>query len=74
MTKQSNIARIFEDVGGYHVCSDALSHLDARGRGYATKADALRAAVREGYTHAVGSGAPWEGTRRIPATYRETAW
>jgi hypothetical protein len=64
-------ARIFEDVGGYHVCSDELDHLDARGPAYKTKAEALRIADYEGYTHATGSGCPWDGVRRIPAKYRD---
>jgi hypothetical protein len=49
-------ARIFEDVGGYYVCDDADDFLDARGRGYQTKAAALRAAWESGYDRAIGSG------------------
>jgi hypothetical protein len=46
---------IFEDVDGYHIC-DVDGPLDARGKAYPTKAEALRAALYEGYTHAEGSG------------------
>lgn len=65
-------ARIFaESTGKYHICDDDGGMLDARGKGHDTKADALRAAAYMGYTHATGSGTYWEGTRRIPAKYRE---
>ena len=68
------VARIFEDVGGYYVCDDALDYLDARGMPHATKAAALRAAATdygdgEFYTHAVGSGTYWDGVRAIPARF-----
>jgi len=53
---EKNVARIFEDVGGYFVCSDKLDYLDARGKPYPTKAAAQRAAKEAGYTHFVGSG------------------
>jgi len=49
----------------------AYNMLDARGGGHRTKADAMRAAAFDGYTHATGSGCYWEGVRRIPAEYRE---
>lgn len=61
----ANVARIFEDVGGYYIC-DEDGPLDARGKAYDTKADALRAAATCGYTHAIGSGCYWTGTRKIP--------
>lgn len=63
-------ARIFEEHDGYHVCDDDLEYMDARGRGYRTKADALRTAAGIGYTHAIGSGTSWDGVRQIPARYR----
>jgi hypothetical protein len=50
------IARIFEDIGGLYVCDDSADCLDARGRAYATAAEARSAAWHSGYTHAVGSG------------------
>lgn len=31
------VARIFEDVGGFYVCSDALDYLDACGYAYRTR-------------------------------------
>lgn len=64
------VARVFEEcTGKYHICDDGLPHLDARGPGYDTKAQALRVAVHIGYTHAVGSGTYWEGIKRIPARF-----
>ena len=62
---EKSMARIFEDVGGYYVCSDDSDCLDARGNGYDTKAAALRAAYAAGYTHAIGSGAYKQGARII---------
>ena len=60
------IARIFSEcTGKYYVCADSLPSLDVRGRGYDTKADAMRTAYRNGYTHGVGSG-----TYRRGATLR----
>jgi len=50
------LARIFEDAGGYFVCSDKLDYLDARGKPYRTKKAAQQAAKEMGYTHCVGSG------------------
>jgi hypothetical protein len=59
------VARIFREVNGlYYICDDELSYLDARGVGYRTKADALRAAAGN-YTHAVGSGTYWAGVRSL---------
>ena len=66
-------ARIFADVGGYFVCDDGLDYLDARGYAHASKADALRAAYRKGYTHAVGSGCYRSG-RSIASQIRPTEW
>jgi len=65
------VARIFDEADGYHICDDALDHLDARGPAHRTKADAIRAAVESGYTHATGSGTYWDGVRRIT---RDTAY
>lgn len=36
--------RIFEEADGWHYCDNALPYLDARGKGYPSKAAALRAA------------------------------
>jgi len=58
------VARIFQEpTGKYHICPDDAPCLDARGNGYATKAQALRAAASgpDGYTHATGSGTYWGG-------------
>lgn len=63
------VARIFSDTDGYHVCSEELPYLDARGPAFRTKADALRHAARAGYTHAVGSGTYRDG--KIPASYMD---
>ncbi len=66
------VARIFEDIGGYYICDDANDTLDARGTAHKTKADAMRAAVQSGYTHAAGSGTPWGNVvRRIPKQYMD---
>ena len=62
-------ARIFEEADGYHICDDSADCLDARGQGHPTKAAALRAAAQSGYTHATGSGTPWDGVKKIPARY-----
>ncbi len=65
------IARIFEEVTGkYHIC-DEDGPLDARGHAHDTKADAMRAAARDGYTHCVGSGTYRKGIHRIPASLRD---
>jgi hypothetical protein len=59
------VARIFREVNGlYYVCDDSIPALDARGQGYRTKAEAMRAAARD-YTHAVGSGTYWAGVRSL---------
>src|SRR6266545_4710402 len=54
----NDIARIFEDVGGYYVSPESEDYLDTRGKAYPTKSEAQRAAARAGYTHMVGSGTP----------------
>lgn len=57
------VAWIFREVNGlYYVCDHSLPipALDARGQGYRTKKEAMRAAARD-YTHAVGSGTYWPG-------------
>lgn len=55
------VARIFEEADGYHICDDALPHLDARGPGRATKSEAMAGAFFLGYSHAVGSGVEGDG-------------
>jgi len=71
----NDIARIFEDVGGYYVCSESEDYLDTRGKAYPTKSEAQRAAARAGYTHMVGSGTPAGGGKiqPIPKKYRDEA-
>ena len=50
------VARVFEtSTGKYHYCEDNLSSLDARGKGFDTKRQAMEAAYMAGFTHAVGS-------------------
>lgn len=65
------VAIIFEDVGGYYISDANNDFLDARGHNFRSKAAALRAACSGDYTHATGSGTPWQGIRRIPDKYRE---
>ena len=64
-------ARIFEDVGGYHICDEDDDCLVTSAYPKETKAEALRCAARNGYTHAIGSGCHWEGCRKIPKRYIE---
>lgn len=64
-------ARIFEDVGGYYICDESSEFLDACGSSYSRISDALRAAIYNGYTHAIGSGTYWDGVKKIPARYKE---
>ena len=59
------IARVFEESDGFHFSCNSLDYLDARGKAYKTKADALRAAFRCGYTHATGSGCYRKGVNVI---------
>lgn len=62
----SRTARVFEGRDGdYYVCSDDLDHLDERGPSYESKASAMRAAARDGYTHAVGSGTYRDGVTSL---------
>ena len=60
------VARIFSEADGYHVGDDKLDYLDARGKPFRTKAAAMRYALTNGYTHAVGSGTYWDGIKTIP--------
>jgi len=47
-------ARVFQEpTGSWHICSDELPYLDARGLGYPTRRDAIQAARGCGYTHIV---------------------
>lgn len=61
--KHKAVARIFEDVNGYYVCDNGK--LDTRGRCYKTKIAAIRAAARDGYSQAIGSGCYWDGVKSI---------
>jgi hypothetical protein len=65
------IARIHTaSTGIYHVTDDSLDHLDERGTGYVTKADAMRQAAWAGYTHVNDTTFTGRGVQRIPARYR----
>lgn len=57
-------------TGHYHITDDSLDHLDESGRGYDTKAAAMRAAAKAGYTHVDDSTFGGRGRQRIPARYR----
>jgi len=65
------IARIHDVPDGWGISDDELDYLETGGPVHRTKAEALRAASADGYTHAVGSGCPWSGVRRIPERYVE---
>ena len=69
------VARIFADHSVYYVCNEESDMLDTRSTPYPTKSMALRVAAKQGYTHAIGSGTPWENDKqpvqRIPKKYRE---
>lgn len=67
-----NTARIFEDVGGYHICDEACNRIITSSFPKKTKSEALRSAYRNGYTHAIGSGTYWGNiVRKIPKKYHE---
>ncbi len=68
-TMSKKIARIWYDTDGIHLSDDALPYLDARGAGFVTVADAYRAAVADGYTHAIVSAGAGRDEHRIPARY-----
>ena len=68
--RERDVAYIFEDIGGYHVCSDADPHLTCEASPHATKADAMRHAAACGYTHATGSGTYWRGVQSL-ANYEQ---
>ena len=53
----SHVARIFKEVDGrYYICDEGSKLLDARGTAHLTKRQAMMAALRDGYTHGIGSG------------------
>ena len=57
-------ARIFEEVTGkWHICDDAADCLDARGRGYASRRDAITALRRD-----VADGDPSAFTHYLDAS------
>lgn len=61
------VARIFEEPDGkFYVCDDNAEVLDARGFGFVSKVEAMRAAKEMGFTHATGSGTYWKGVRKLP--------
>jgi hypothetical protein len=53
--KYTYTARIFQEADGFHWSPESLPYLDARGRAYGSRSEALRSAYSAGYTHAVGS-------------------
>lgn len=71
MSETKIIARIFEDVGGYYVCDERLNYFDTRRYRHPNKSSALRSALRNGYTHAIGSGCYWQGVKKIPRKFIE---
>lgn len=51
------IARIFRHTDGLiYVQPEEAAGLDSSGPGHASKAEAIRAAIKAGYTHGKGSG------------------
>lgn len=60
----SSVARIFEDIGGYHICDDD-GPLVTSTNPAKTKAEALRRAYANGYTKAIGSGTYWGNSVRM---------
>ena len=56
-------------TGRHHVTDDSLDYLDESGPGFASKADAQRAASVRGYSHVKGQGFAHYGTR-IPRRYQ----
>jgi hypothetical protein len=60
--KYTYTARIFQEADGFHWSPESLPYLDARGRAYGSRSEALRSAYSAGYTHAVGAVA---GRRKI---------
>lgn len=72
MRHVANIWQTFDD--GYFVCVENCAHGRCRMgvvEVFDTKAAALRGASRDGFTHAMGVGTYWEGTRKIPKQYRD---
>lgn len=66
MTVKKRTVLLVEECNGQYYLSDAENDvIDVRGIGFNTKADALRAAHRKGYTHVRG-----HFTGRIPERYR----
>jgi hypothetical protein len=53
-------------TGGWCLSDDSLDYIDERGPSWPSKAEALRAASRYGYTHWIG----YHGMARIPKVYR----
>lgn len=52
MKNEKTVALITTELGkGWIVTNDALDYIDARGEGYNTAREAIKAAREEGYTH-----------------------
>lgn len=51
------IARIFEEpTGKYHICDDGLDYLDARGKGYDSRRQAIQSIRQYGeYSHYISA-------------------
>ena len=52
MERKKRVALITTEVGkGWIVSDNTLPYIDARGRGYRTAREAIKAAREDGYTH-----------------------
>lgn len=52
MENKKRVALITTEIGkGWIVSDNALPYIDARGRGYRTAREAIKAAREDGYTH-----------------------
>jgi len=65
-----NLCRIFEESSGFHYSDESLPFLDARGRGFRSRSEAMREAYRNGFTHAIHRGNP----RAISGLVRLSQW
>jgi len=63
--KYTYTARIFQEPDGFHWSPETLLFLDARGRAYGSRSEALRAAYGAGYTHARGCAAGRRSIRSL---------
>jgi len=63
-------ARVFQEPDGFHYCDADLPYLDARSRAFPTRTEALRAAYRAGFTHAMTG----DRRRTIPGAIALGTW